>query len=42
VFEFDENGGVSGRRVLDYGRYWGVSAYRNACAAFVSPPAESK
>jgi len=41
-FEFDDKGGVSGRRVYVNGRNWNVRGLRTSCAAFVSPPAESK
>ncbi len=42
VFEFDDKGGVSGRRVSGDVSYWGDDVYRFNCAAFVSLPAESK
>jgi|GEM_PF-2362802 len=43
--EFDDKGGVSGRRVFGFSVHsWQAHAraYRLCCAAFVSPPAESK
>ncbi len=42
VFGFDDKGGVSGRRVYDDDNFWFVDDFHNLCAAFVSPPAESK
>jgi hypothetical protein len=39
-FDFDEKGGVSGRRVLGIDDHWIGNVDRNHCAAFVSPPAE--
>jgi hypothetical protein len=41
-FEFDDKGGVSGRRVGGFDSLWRVDVFRDRCAAFVSPPAESK
>jgi hypothetical protein len=39
-FDFDEKGGVSGRRVLGIDDHWIGNVDRNHCAAFVSPPAD--
>ena len=41
-FEFDDKGGVSGRRVYVLARDWDDGDGRGHCAAFASPPAESK
>jgi hypothetical protein len=41
-FDLDSGGAVVGRRVNDHDLYWRDGNTRFCCAAFVSPPAESK